>query len=474
MPKQTIEGESTTATVMTDQYDENCGEQIQQIADHEAFENPIAIMPDCHYGSGAVIGFTMPIGERVVPNCVGVDIGCGMTALNLGTPSMGLDVPFHTSEKTMEMLDENIRDAIPFGREVYDYEEQNYHIVEDFPWDECQATFESFVEAVDWLDQSDVDEFMGYGKEYFMDVCQRVHYDQSRAINSLGTLGGGNHFVEIAQSEKNGDYWVVVHSGSRGIGLNIAQHWQDKATQYTTARKNIEDVPDDIRPYLKENWKPDADKIRSEFEGEEIQRTFDKVSGAIQDYGPNADNRNNDLDWLEGDEALGYCIDMIFAQRYASESRKQMVFRVADVFGLGPKGPDERWDIIESTHNYIDFQDGMIRKGATKANEGERLIIPFNMRDGTIVCRGKGNDDWNMSAPHGAGRRMSRTRAFSELDVDEFHDTMSDVFSTSVNEETLDEAPAAYKDTAVIESVIGETAEIEDRWTPVMNLKAEE
>ena len=465
MPKQTIEGESTTATVMTDQYDENCGEQIQQIANHEAFENPIAIMPDCHYGSGAVIGFTMPIGRRVVPNTVGVDIGCGMTARNLGQPEWLTD----PEEGRYETLDARIRAAVPFGREVYDYEEQNYHIVEDFPWDECQATFESFVEAVDWLDQSDVDEFMGYGKEYFMDVCQRVHYDQSRAINSLGTLGGGNHFVEIARSEKNGDYWVVVHSGSRGIGLNIAQHWQEKATQYTTARKNIEDVPDDLRPYLKENWKPDADAIRSEFEGEAIQRMFDRISGAIEEYGPNSDNRNNDLDWLEGDEALGYCIDMIFAQRYASESRRIMVDKVADVIE-GSGGPE----YVESTHNYIDFQDGMIRKGATKANEGERLIIPFNMRDGTIVCRGKGNDEWNMSAPHGAGRRMSRTRAFSELDVDEFHDTMSDVFSTSVNEETLDEAPAAYKDTAVIESVIEETAEIEDRWTPVMNLKAEE
>jgi len=465
MPKQTIEGESTTATVMTDQYDDNCGEQIQTIADHEAFENPIAIMPDCHYGSGAVIGFTMSIGERVVPNTVGVDIGCGMTARHLGD-DLFADAPEYIG---MPEIDELIRSNIPFGREVYDYEEQNYHIVDDFPWDECQDTFEKFVEAVDWLDQSDVDEFMGYGKAYFMDVCQRVHYDQSRAINSLGTLGGGNHFVEIAESEKNGDYWVVVHSGSRGIGLSIAQHWQDKATQFTTARKNIEDVPDDLRPYLKENWKPDADAIRSDFEGEEIQRMFDRISGAIQEYGPNADNRNNDLDWLEGDEALGYCIDMIFAQRYASESRRIMVDTVADLIGNATEV-----EYVESTHNYIDFQDGMIRKGATKANEGERLIIPFNMRDGTIVCRGKGNDDWNMSAPHGAGRRMSRTRAFSELDVDEFHDTMSDVFSTSVNEETLDEAPAAYKDTAVIESVIEETAEIEDRWTPVMNLKAEE
>jgi tRNA-splicing ligase RtcB len=470
MSKETIEGTSTTATVMTDQYDENCGEQIQEMADHEAFQNPISIMPDTHYGAGAVIGFTMPIGERVVPNTVGVDIGCGMTALNLG----GLDwLDDDPNLNRLDALDDQIRDAIPMGREVYDFEEQEYHIVNDFPWGECQETLETFAENHEWVDLNAVEWFDGYGKDYFTGVCQRVGYDSSRAINSLGTLGGGNHFIEIAESEKNGDYWVVVHSGSRGIGLNIAQHWQDKATNYTSSRKNIEDVPSHIRSYLKDNWKPDADAIREDFEGEEIQEVFDNVSQAIQEYGPSSDNRNTDLDWLEGEEATGYVIDMIFAQRYASESRKQMVFRVADVFEVGDE-PRAEEDLIESTHNYIDFRDGVIRKGATRAHEGERLIIPFNMRDGTIVCEGKGTDEWNHSAPHGAGRRMSRTQAFDELSLDEFEETMDDVFSTSVTEETLDEAPQAYKDTAVVESVIEETAEITDRWTPVMNLKAEE
>jgi len=469
MSKQKIKGESTTATVMTDQYDENCGQQIQELADHEAFNNPIVVMPDCHYGSGAVIGFTMPIGERVVPNCVGVDIGCGMTARNLGQP----DRLVNESEEEYTRIDSEIRDVIPFGRDVYDYQEQDYHIVNDFPWDECADTLEQFMENHDTFEVGQpatvIDWFDGYGKEYFMNLCKRVGYDQSRTINSLGTLGGGNHFIEISRSETNDDYWVVIHSGSRGIGLNIAQYWQNRATEYTTTRMSITDVPDKYRPYLQDNWKPDAEMIRSDFDGAEIQQMFDAISGVIQEYGPNANNRDTDLDWLEGDEAVGYCIDMIFAQKYASDSRREMVDTVSKLVGSNT----ER-EIIESTHNYIDFNDGIIRKGATKATKGERLIIPFNMRDGTIVCEGKGNSDWNMSAPHGAGRRMSRSRAFSELDINEFQNTMSDVFSTSVTEETLDEAPAAYKDTAVIESVIEETATIIDRWTPVMNLKAEE
>lgn len=473
MTRDTITGESTTATVMTDQYDETTEEQIQEIVNHEAFQNPIRVMPDCHAGAGAVIGFTMPIDRRIVPNTVGVDIGCGMTGLRLGNPEFHLDVRLEQSEKTMERLDEEIRKAVPMGRDVHDFEEQEYHIVNDFPWDDCQDTLDAFAENHEWMDVDAVDWFDGYGKEYFLDACRRVGYDNSRAINSLGTLGGGNHFIEISRSQAFDGLWVVVHSGSRGIGLSIAQHWQDKATKYTSSRKNLEDVPSHVRPYLKDNWKPDADAIRADFEGEEIQDVFDNVSQAIQEYGPSTDTRNTDLDYLEGVEATGYVIDMIFAQRYASESRLQMVKAVAEVIH-GENADDEKYEVIESTHNFIDFRDGVIRKGATRARDGERLIIPFNMRDGTIVCRGQGNDEWNNSAPHGAGRRMSRTRAFEELSLDAFKETMSDVFSTSVTEETLDEAPQAYKDTAVVLSVIEESAEIIDRWKPVMNLKAEE
>lgn len=471
-----IEGEETDATVMTTEFDENCGDQIQEMTDHPAFQNEVVIMPDTHYGAGAVIGFTMPISDRVVPNTVGVDIGCGMFAINLGRPRTlvrAVEEEWTNAETWLNGFDQKIREAVPMGRSVFDFEGQDYHIVDDFPWEECKETFLSFCEWYEgvegmeeygyWFDVKD-----GYGKDYFPNTCKKVGYDERRAINSIGTLGGGNHFVEIAKSEKTGDFWVVIHSGSRGIGLKIAKYWQAKATDFTTSRKNLSDVPDEHRQYLKDNWKPDADAIRTDFDGEAIQRKFDELSGVIQEYGPNTADRNTDLDWLQGEEAVGYFIDMIFAQKYASESRKQMAHAVADVLGVEPK------DSIESTHNYVDFEDGIIRKGATRAHEGERLIIPFNMAEGTIVCEGKGNPEWNHSAPHGAGRRMSRTQAFDELSLDAFEDRMDGIFSTSVTEETLDEAPQAYKDTAVVESVIDETAEITDRWKPVMNLKAEE
>lgn len=466
-----IQGESTVATVMTDEYDENCGEQIQEMVDHPAFENDVAIMPDTHYGSGAVIGFTMPIGDRVVPNTVGVDIGCGMFAVNLGKPLYLTN----GDDEAFEELDEEIRKAVPMGRNVHS--DPGYHIGNDFPWGECEKTLESFTEAYGY----DL-EFEGYGLDYFKNICRQLVPDElkgeqaereaneimSRAIDSMGTLGGGNHFIEISQSAKTGDYWAVVHSGSRGIGYKIADYWQNEAIKNTTTRKGIEDVPEQYRPYLKDNWKPDSEKIRSEFSGTEIGSMFDKISQLIAEHGPNTDDRNTDLDWLEGEEAVGYFIDMIFAQKYASESRKLMAHTVADVLEVEPL------DSIESIHNYVDFDDGVIRKGATRAHADERLVIPFNMRDGTIVCRGKGTAEWNYSAPHGAGRRMSRTQAFSELSFDEFKGEMSDIFSTSVTEDTLDEAPMAYKDTAVVESVIDETAEIIDRWEPVHNIKAEE
>lgn len=471
--KVEIEGEHTTATVMTTKYDENCRDQIQTMVDHPAFQNDVAIMPDTHFGAGAVIGFTMPIGERVVPNTVGVDIGCGMFALNIGRP--------HTlmsgGKPDFEILDEKIRQKIPMGRNVFDYKNQDYHIADDFPWDECNRTFQTFREVMRKEFPFDGSEYDGYGKDYFLDTCQKVGYDESRAINSIGTLGGGNHFIEINQSATTGDYWVVVHSGSRGIGLKIAKYWQEQAHKFTFEREGSVDIPDSEEKYFThegdvenlQNIQPDGlhinyEKVREDYEGEAIEGKIGQLQGFLK----SGKSDKDDLDWLEGEEAVGYFIDMIFAQKYASESRKKMAYTVADVIGVEPE------DSIESVHNYVDFRDRTVRKGATRAHEGERLIIPFNMRDGTIVCEGKGNEEWNNSAPHGAGRRMSRTRAFNELSFDKFKREMDGIFSTSVTEDTLDEAPMAYKDTAVVESVIHETAEVIDRWEPVHNIKAEE
>ncbi|WP_330630712.1 RtcB family protein [Halocatena halophila] len=288
--------------------------------------------------------------------------------------------------------------------------------------------------------------------EYYNNLLDRVGYDEKRANQSLGTLGGGNHFIEVAQSETTGDYWLVVHSGSRGLGLSIAQYWQNRATDIMDEKAAVE---------------IDYEAIRENFDGEDIKHEINrrKVEGPDQD-------RNTDLDYLEGEEMDGYLADMVFAQWYAMKNRKMILDSIStelDTFEEGVIGKS----IISSTHNYIDFDDMVIRKGAIQAHENQKAVIPFNMRDGTLLVEGKGNPDWNNSAPHGAGRIMSRTRAFNELSAGEFAREMDGIFSTSVGKETLDESPMAYKSTEVIEEAIEPTATIVDRLKPVLNCKAE-
>lgn len=476
-----IEGEHTEAEIKTDAVDETCIEQVQELTNHEAFQNPVKIMPDAHAGAGAVIGFTMELGDRICPNTVGVDIGCGMTALNLGH----LDIYTDADPETLQELDEQIRRHVPMGWHTFaDTDvEQDYHLVDDFPWDVCEAKLESL--NVHWPGEPIPSP--DYGKDYVLDLCDRVEYDVRRAINSIGTLGGGNHFIEISRSEQTGDYWVVVHSGSRGIGLSIAEYWQEQAHQAqderaAEVRRRLADVPDDFYRFdleavsdrellnwvqggMGQDWKA-TDRISEQLDGQAIGDAVSELRDIAEYVRENAGGHN--LDYLEGDDRHGYLIDMIFAQTYAAESRRQMVEAVADVLGV------EGGECIVSTHNYIDFDDLTIRKGATRVHEGERAIIPFNMRDGSIIVRGTGSDAWNRSAPHGAGRRGSRRWAYDEFDLEEFTAEMDGIFSTSVTEETLDEAPMAYKDKNVVLDRIEETATVEEVLTPVHNLKAEE
>lgn len=471
-----LEGEYTTAKIMLDDVENNTIEQIQDMINHESITNEVVIMPDTHVGSGSVIGFTMPISNKVVPNVIGVDIGCGMYAVNLGN-TLPLD---------HEVRDEKIRNNIPFGFDVH--HRNDYHMENDFPWEQVSETLANF-EAEQDFTPSDFDGFDGYGPEYFNNLCERIEYNKGRAINSMGTLGGGNHFIEIGKSVTTGDYWCVIHSGSRGIGATIAEYWQEEASRLRDGRAkqirdelseypasyykfDLEDVSDeDLLNWVQggkgEDWK-NMDAIVEEYKEEEPEK-IEAIQGELVEISKIASEQSqgNPLDYLEGEEAYGYIVDMIFAQRYASESRKKMAREVADILDVEIK------DSIESTHNFIDFRDGIIRKGATRAYEGERAIVPFNMRDGTLLIEGKSNPEWNFSVCHGAGRVMSRRQAHEELDVDTFKNTMNDVFSTSVNSETLDEAPRAYKDASVIEDAIEPTARIIDRLEVVHNLKAE-
>jgi tRNA-splicing ligase RtcB len=445
-----IGGDSTNAEVMLpeSELEEGVIDQIQTMIDHEAFQNDVAIMPDTHVGSGAVIGFTMPLGDRVVPNTIGVDIGCGMYAANFGKVEY--------DEETLRKWDREIRDKVPMGFSVYD--DQDYYLGNDFPWQEANEKLTAFSKKHDFINHS------GYNLDYFKDLCNRVGCYPSRAINSVGTLGGGNHFIELGESEKTG-LWCIIHSGSRGLGLKVAQHHQERAVELRSAEKFSNDVlPDGYEDYATDELKPKAEKIRDDFEGQEIGQVFDVISQARQEA---TEQFNDDLAYLEDKEAHQYFVDMIFSQMYASESRKVMMSKVAEVIGRCPA------ESIESVHNFIDFEDLTIRKGATRAGDGEVAVVPFNMKDGTLLVEGKGNDNWNNSAPHGAGRVMSRTQAYDDLSVEDFEEQMSDVVSSSVNEETLDEAPGAYKKADLIEDAIAPTAEVIDRIQPVLNLKAE-
>jgi RNA-splicing ligase RtcB len=306
-------------------------------------------------------------------------------------------------------------------------------------------------------------------------------------IQSVGTLGGGNHFVEFGRAQASGDYWLVVHSGSRYLGKSVAEYWQGNASD----RRNVDQIRDALPAgyddYL--TFDPatveDRDlyewvtggkgeshirkqRVRDEFEGSDIEDAFDVLSNLRPSdvEGDGADERNTDLDWLEGREAHGYYVDMLFAQQYARWNRERMVEAICEAIGAEPI------DRFQSIHNYVDFEDLTIRKGATPAREGQRLVVPFNMADGSLIARGKGNDEYHQTAPHGAGRVMSRSAAHDTIDMGEFADAMDGIYSESVRESVRDEAPMAYKPADAIADAIEPTAELLDWLTVVHNLKA--
>lgn len=395
----TINGKYTTAKVMIDNVESSCLSQIYNFVNNEAFTNPVAIMPDTHAGMGTVIGFTMKLGDKVIPNTIGVDIGCGMRMLTLGKNIF--------SDMEKEEIDENIRFTIPFGFNVN--EKPVIDMENDFPW------LEAVKEAIDFTNAFNRrfnTEFSAtaFSYEWFLEKCKKIGMDTVRAELSIGTLGGGNHFIEVGKSEVTGNYAITVHTGSRQYGEKTCRFWQ------TIAKETV--------------------------------------------------GKRGGYEYLEGENMFGYLMDMLFAQKYAQFNRITILKRIKEKVGY-ENGIEE----IESVHNYIDFNDFIIRKGAITSYEGQKMIIPFNMRDGLLICEGKSNQEWNYSAPHGAGRVMSRGEAKKRILLEKFRDDMKGVYSTSVCKATLDEAPDAYKDPSIIEEAIGPTAEIVDRVKPVINLK---
>jgi len=389
--------------IFTDNIDEKAVEQINLLLEQEAFKNSkIRIMPDVHAGKGCVIGFTGDLGEKVIPNIVGVDIGCGMFCANLGK----IDIDF-------EKLDNFINENIPSGMNV------NENKIVDFDLKRlyCYNQLKNY----EWIE------------------------------NSIGSLGGGNHFIEIDISDE-GDKYLVIHSGSRNLGTQVANYYQDLADQICNHDLlNYEKKRNEVLTTYKKLGKEKEIQIALIALKKELEENQNKIP--------------YDLAYLEGKQREDYLHDMKICQEFAILNRYTIAKRIADYMN---------WNIsnyFESVHNYIAFDDNIVRKGAISAKQGENVIIPINMKDGCIIGIGKGNIDWNNSAPHGAGRIMSRAKAMEIIDLEKYKEAMKDIYTTSVNEETKDEAPFVYKSIEEILKYIIPTVEVTKIIKPVYNFK---
>lgn len=405
---QLVEGKHNTAKVFTDVVDEKSLQQIKTLCDQEFTSGArIRLMPDVHAGAGCTIGTTMTIKDKIVPNLVGVDIGCGMETLMIHKDSEAAQ-KFDPAQ-----LDMIIRKNIPCGFDIRKFEHQ-------------------YVAEVEW------DNIKGI-------------YNKHRAQLSLGTLGGGNHFIE-ADKDEEGNLYIVVHSGSRHAGLEIAEYYQEMAWRQLNGKT-----------------KADLDAMISQLKAEgretEIEAKRVEMNAQIKTQIP------KDLAYVSGYLFDDYINDMRIMQHFAMLNRKAMINTIS--IGLHLK-KEEIVDQFTTIHNYIDTENMILRKGAVSAQKGEKLLIPINMRDGSLICLGKGNEDWNCSAPHGAGRVMSRMKAKKELSMEEFKAEMSGIYSTTVTKETLDEAPMAYKTMDDIVANIGPTADILNVIKPIFNFKAAE
>lgn len=381
-------------------------DQINRLLDQPAFAScKVRIMPDVHAGAGCVIGFTADLGDKVIPNVVGVDIGCGMFVAELGKADIDFD-----------LLDQAIHNHIPSGKNVR----------------------ESRLCPLPMLQEL---------------YCYRNLNDTKRIERSIGTLGGGNHFIEVDQDDE-GNKYLVIHTGSRNLGKQVADHYQNLAWELMHGKEEFLKARDEL-----------IEQYKSEGRRSEIESALKRLR---QQFVLKEADIPKDLAYLSGKYRDMYLHDMRICQEYAALNRMQIaaiILGELDIYDL---------DEFETVHNYIDLESNIVRKGAVSAKKGERLIIPMNMRDGSLICVGKGNEDWNCSAPHGAGRLMSRTKARETLSMNMFAYEMRGIYSTSVSRETLDEAPMAYKPMSEIIPHLEPTVEIERIIKPIYNFKASE
>lgn len=394
----TITGTTTSAEIFTDNIEESALNWVTSLCDHPAMAGvPIVQMPDVHAGNSCNVGTAYPIGAYVNPDHVGVDIGCTIFMHKLSTT---------VNPDDYALLDHRIREIIPTGPNLCAKNSLNEKELFKFLNSQYRKARSS---APDFINETPRIE-----ARFISDFCRRIKLQEGIFYKSLGTLGGGNHFIEYGEDEKSGEGWLTIHCGSRNLGVKVANYWH-----------NIANNPK-----------------RAEYVG-----------------------------FLWGEALNGYLSDMIIAQSYALYNHQIIRDRIFAILRKLCKA--KCVDSIFTPHNYISVTDEcpMLRKGAIDASEGRKVVIPFNMRDGIAICIGKGNEKWLNTAPHGAGRIMSRAQARKQIEMDDYRQTMSDVFSTSICESTLDESPMAYKSTEEILELIKPTVDIISMIKPKLNIK---
>ncbi len=395
-----IKGSVATAVCFARVIEDEAVEQIRRMCDYDfTAGSRIRIMPDVHAGKGCTIGTTMTVGDKVVPNIVGVDIGCGMYTVNLGR-----------TEIDLKQMDDAAH-FIPSGKQVWEGRKEHFDLLEL--------------------------------------RCYRALKDAKRLERSLGTLGGGNHFIEIDRAS-DGTLFLVIHSGSRNLGKQVAEHYQKLAVELA---------------HGKETYFAQRDALIAEYKAAgrrgEIQEALKTLKWEARDS-----LIPDDLCYVYGQYLEDYLHDVEVCQHFAVRNRELMAEIILQRLGITPG------DAFHTVHNYIDTKEMILRKGAIAAHLGERILIPINMRDGSVLAVGRGNPDWNYSAPHGAGRLMSRTAARDRLDLETYRTAMAGIYTTSVNEATLDEAPMAYKSIEDIIGVIRDSVDIIEILKPIYNFKA--
>lgn len=387
-------------------FEDEARAQAERLASMDAYKDSvIRLMPDAHAGKGCTIGTTMTITDKITPNLVGVDIGCGM-----------LVVPLNGAVRDLEEFDQMVRQYVPSGKAVHDKPLNNY------------SEMERMASELNKL------------------RCKE-HINMDYMLRSLGTLGGGNHFIEI-DVDDHGRQYLVIHSGSRNLGVKVAEYYQRIAI-----RECSQAPKDDVQQVIV--------RLKAEGRANEIQDTVRRMKAERKGVVP------DELSYVSGQSFEDYLHDMAICQDFASVNRWTIARHLFTITGIIIGGH------FETIHNYIDLDHMILRKGAVSARAGERLIIPMNMRDGSLICIGKGNEDWNCSAPHGAGRLMSRSKAKQTLRLEDFQSSMDGIFTTSADLTTIDEAPMAYKPTQEIIECIEPAVRIEKIIKPIYNFKAQ-